>query len=59
MDDRSLRTLATISIASVLIVAAIGVYLLATGDSAGWTLLAFTLFVLAVLGFGQWLRKRQ
>lgn len=59
MDDRSLRILATISVLSVLVVAGIGVYLLATGDAAGWGLLAVTAFVFALLGLGQWLRVRR
>ncbi len=59
MDDRSLRILATISIVSVLVLAVIGVYLLATGDAAGWGVLAVTAFVFVLLGIGQWLRQRQ
>lgn len=59
MDDRSLRILATISVVSVLVVAVIGVYLLATGDAAGWGLLAVTAFVFVLLGLGQWLRVRR
>lgn len=59
MDDRSLRILATISVVSVLVVAVIGVYLLATGDAAGRGLLVVTAFVFVLLGLGQWLRVRR
>lgn len=58
MDDRSLRILATISVVSVLVVAVIGVYFLATDHAAGWGLLAVTAFVSVVLGL-EWLRERR
>lgn len=58
-EDKSLRALASISIISVLVLAAIGVYLLATGNAkGGWASLGVTAFVLLLLAVGQWLRKR-
>jgi polyferredoxin len=59
-EDSSLRALAAISAVSALVLAAVGVYLLATGNAeGGWASLAVTVFVFLLLGFGQWLRKRR
>lgn len=57
--DNDLRTLAVISILSALVLAAVGVYLLATGNAqGGWASLGVTGFVFLLLGVGQWLRRR-